>query len=271
VAPLNLSRFLISAGFVLVILLTAPAASARKPETGFLNRVVTVQGDTYRYQVYVPADYESHKKWPVILFLHGAGERGDDGLLQTDIGLGHAIREHAANFPFIVVMPQCRKEKAWTQADMQAQALAALDQSFKEFHGDRERVYLTGLSMGGYGTWDLAVRYPKRFAAYIVICGGIRGPERWPELHSSLIDDHRISDPYAETARRIGKTPVWIFHGADDPTIPVEESRKMADALRAAGGNVQYTEYPGVGHQSWLKAYAEPDLVPWLLKQKLNP
>jgi len=125
--------------------------------------------------------------------------------------------------------------------------------------------------MGGYGTWDLAVKYPKRFAAYVVICGGLRGPDRFPELHVSLVDDAKIADPYAETARRVGKTPVWIFHGADDPAVPVEESRKMADALKAAGGSVDYTEYPGVGHQSWLKAYAEPELVPWLLKQKLNP
>ncbi len=87
----------------------------------------------------------------------------------------------------------------------------------------------------------------------------------------SLVDDAKIADPYAETARRVGKTPVWIFHGADDPAVPVEESRKMADALKAAGGSVEYSEYPGVGHQSWLKAYAEPELVPWLLKQKLNP
>src|SRR5260370_21155351 len=127
-------------------------------------------------------DCESEKKWGVIVFLHGGGERGEDGLLQTDVGLGHAIREHAANFPFIVVMPQCRKDKLWTQPDMQAQALAALDQSSREFHADRNRVYLTGLSMGGYGTWDLAVKYPKRFAAYLVICGGLRGPHRFPAL-----------------------------------------------------------------------------------------
>jgi predicted peptidase len=254
-----------------VLLPAATPASARKQETGFLNRTLDAGGETFRYQVYVSADYDPHKKWPVILFLHGAGERGNDGLIQTDVGLGHAIREHAANFPFIVVMPQCRKEKLWTDPDMQAQALAALDRSIKEFHGDRDRIYLTGLSMGGYGTWDLAVKYPRRFAAYVVVCGGIRGPERFPQLHVSLADDPKIADPYSETARRIGKTPVRIFHGGDDPAVPVEESRKMAEALKSAGADVQYTEYPGVGHDSWQKAYAEPDLVPWLLKQKLNP
>src|ERR1700730_12920161 len=227
--------------------MTAPAASARKQETGFLNRVVTVQGETYRYQVYVPADYDSRKKWPVIVFLHGAGERGDDGLLQTDVGLGHAIREHAANFPFIVVIPQCRKDKLWTQPDMQAQALAALDQSSQEFHADRNRVYLTGLSMGGYGTWDLAVKYPKRFAAYVGICGGIREPERLPQLRVRLADDSRIADPYAEPGR--------TFRGGDDPAVWVEDSGKMADALKSVGGSVQYTEYPGAGYESWLKAY----------------
>ena len=88
-------------------------------------------------------------------------------------------------------------------------------------------------------------------------------------MHSSLVDDPQVPDPYAETARRIGKTAVWIFHGADDPAVPVEESRKMAEALKAAGGNVKYTEYPGTGHESWNKAYAEPDLFPWLLQQRL--
>jgi predicted peptidase len=254
-------------------LLLLPSALARKTETGFLDRKVTVAGETYRYQVFVPANFDGLKKWPVILFLHGYGERGDDGLLQTDVGIGHAIRSHKASLPFIVVMPQCRslEHTNWTDAAMQTQALAALDASIQEFHGDSTRVYLAGLSMGGYGTWDLAAKYPHRFAAYVPICGGIRGPARMPALHVALVDDPKVSDPYAETAIRIGKTPVWIFHGADDPAVPVEESRKMASALKAAGGNVKYTEYPGVGHISWDNAYAEPGLFDWLLAQSLKP
>src|SRR5436853_430772 len=252
---------------VLITALFALPAFAGRAQTGFLNRTVMEAGEEYRYQVYVPADWNDHKKWPVILFLHGAGERGDDGLLQSDVGLGHAIRKNAAAFPFIVVMPQCRKGKVWTQPDMEAQALGALDRSIKEFHGDRERVYLTGLSMGGFGTWDLAAKYPGRFAAYVVICGGIIPLPQLPEIAVSLAKEHKVADPYAETVRLVGKTPVWIFHGDADPAVPVEESRKMKAALEAAHANVRYTEYAGVGHESWDNAYAEPDLVPWLLQQ----
>jgi len=257
--------------FLLTFLLyCALPVLAKKTETGFLDRTVSAGGITYRYQVFVPANFDPHKKWPVILFLHGAGERGDNGLLQTDVGLGHAIRNSPADLPFVVVMPQCRTDRHWMDPEMQAQALAALDASIKEFNGDRDRVYLTGISMGGYGTWDLAAKYPGKFAALIPICGGILGPERFPQLHVSLADDPKITDPYAETARRIGKTPVWIFHGMEDDTVPVEESRKMARALEAASGNVRYTEYPGVSHNSWDRAYAEPGLVSWLLQQKLS-
>jgi predicted peptidase len=255
------------AHLTLLLLCLPGAAFARKAETGFLDRTVSISGDSYRYQVFVPTTWDKHKKWPVILFLHGAGERGDDGLLQTDVGLAHAIRMHPANFPFVVVMPQCRKEKLWTDADMQAQALAALEQSVKEFNGERDRTYLTGLSMGGYGTWDLAAKYPTRFAAYVPICAGIHG---WERFHVGLVDDPKVADAYAETARRIDRTPVWIFHGDADPAVPVEESRKMDAALKAANANVKYTEYPGVGHNSWDKAYAEPELVPWLLERHLQ-
>src|SRR5581483_366794 len=261
---------IVLAALALMLLVDARSASARKIETGFLDRTVSAQATTYRYQVFVPANFDPHRKWPVILFLHGAGERGDNGLLQTDVGIAHAIRMTHAQFPFVVVMPQCRNEKLWTDADMQAQALAALEESMKEFNGDPERVYLTGLSMGGYGTWDLATKHPGKFAAYIIICGGIRGPAQFPALHVGLVDDAKVTDPYAETARHVSKTPVWIFHGADDPTVPVEESRKMTAALNAAGGIVRYTEFPGVGHESWVPAYAEPELFPWLLQQKLS-
>jgi len=244
---------------------------ARRAETGFLDRTVLVGSETYHYQVFVPANFDKTRKWPIILFLHGYGERGDDGLLQTDVGLGHTIRNYKRSFPFVVVMPQCRSEKetTWPDATMQKQALAALDASIHEFHGDPGRLYLSGISMGGYATWDLAAKYPGRFAAYVPICGGIRDPADFSRLHVAVVDDPSVSDPYAETARRVGKTPVWIFHGADDDTVPVEESRKMAAALRAAGASVRYTEYPGVGHESWDRAYAEPGLIDWLLAQHL--
>lgn len=255
---------------VLLSLCLLTTAFARRPETGFLDRTISVAGETYRYQVFVPSNWNRHEKWPVILFLHGAGERGDDGVFQTDVGIGHAIRQNAARFPFVIVMPECRKEKFWTDAEMEAQALATLERSIKEFHGDSNRVYLTGLSMGGYGTWDLAAKYPHRFAAYVPICGGIHGPENFPQIGAALAKDPKITDPYAETARRIGSTPVWIFHGDADPAVPVEESRKIYAALQAEHASVKYTEYPGVPHNSWDKAYAEPELVPWLLQQHLQ-
>lgn len=253
------------------VVVCAMPASARKFETGFLDRTVAVQGIVYRYQVFVPNNWTKKQEWPVVLFLHGYGERGETGLLQTDVGIGHAIRMSTKPVPFIVVMPQCLAgTHLWVEPAMENQALAALEESIREFHGDRGRVYLTGLSMGGYGTWDLAVKYPHKFAALVPICGGIHGPQGGSALHSSLVDDPKVADPYAETAHRIGNTPVWIFHGADDPMVPVEESRKMAEALKAAGANVKYTEYPATAHNSWDKAYAEPDLVPWLLAQHLT-
>ncbi|HUJ96043.1 MAG TPA: prolyl oligopeptidase family serine peptidase [Terriglobales bacterium] len=267
-----MTRTIVASAILLLCLTTTMTMTsfARNPETGFLNRTISVGGETYRYQVFIPANWNKRGKWPVILFLHGAGERGDDGLLQTDVGIGHAIRQTVARFPFVVVMPQCRKEKTWTQPEMQAQALAALDRAMKEFRGDPARVYLTGLSMGGFGTWDLAAKYPRRFAALVVVCGGITPPKMYPQMGGSLVSDPRIADPYGETARLIGSTPVWIFHGDADPAVPVEESRKMYAALQAAHGNVKYTEYPGVGHESWLKAYADPDLPIWLLQQHLH-
>ena len=259
--------------FLLTVILIGAAATTvfgRKHETGFLDRTVTVIGEVYRYQVYVPQGFDSKKKWPVILFLHGVGERGNDGVLPTDVGIAHAIRLNESRFPFIVVIPQCRNDKRWIHPEMQAQALAALEQSIKEFHGDRDRLYLTGLSMGGYGTWNMTATQPGKFAAYVPICGGIFGPPKAPDARVSLAADPNVSDPYAETAKRIGSTPIWIFHGSADDTVPVEESRKMAQALQAAKANVRYTEYAGVGHNSWDRAYAEPELVSWLLSQKLS-
>ena len=253
----------------LLLILSAVSANARI-QTGFLDRAVSVSGSRYRYQVYVPADFPSKKSWPGILFLHGAGERGSDGLLQTDVGIGHAIRLHASRFPFIVVLPQCGKDKIWGEPDMQAQALAALDASIKEFHGDRKHLYLTGLSMGGFGTWELAARNPGRFAAIVPICSGVQPLKDWPQLRVTLIDDPKITDPFAEVARHIGSIPVWMFHGDADQAVPVEQSRHMAEALKAAGAEFKYTEYPGVDHNSWDKAYAEPDLVSWLLSKALK-
>jgi predicted peptidase len=266
---------MLSCRFVMLRVLTAlsllaATAFARSPDTGFLNRTIVTPETTYRYQVFVPADWNRHSKWPVILALHGSGERGEDGLLQTDVGLAHAIRKRLQKLDAIVVMPQCRAHKAWTDPDMEEQALATLEQTMKEFRGDPDRVYLTGLSMGGYGSWNLAAKYPEKFAALVIICGGVHGPrdERWLDL--PIVKDRSVKDAYAEIASRIGRTPVWVFHGSDDDTVPVEESRRMVEALKKADANYRYTEYPGVKHVSWDRAYAEPELFPWLLQQTLQ-
>jgi predicted peptidase len=234
-------------------------------ETGFLNREIKVKGVEYRYAVYLPMDWTKSKRWPVILFLHGAGERGDDGLAQTQVGLGGSIRFHPERWPAVVVMVQCRKNSFWTAPEMIEMALAALNVSMKEFKGDKSRVYLTGLSMGGYGSFAIGAN-DHRFAAIVPICGGVRLPRR-ADIPSQ---NAPAGDPYMETAKGIGQTPIWVFHGAADKTVPVTESQKMVEALKAAGANPKYTEYPGVGHNSWDKAYAEEELPKWLFEQRLK-
>jgi predicted peptidase len=240
-------------------------ARAKKQETGFLDRTVALAGAKYKYEVFIPDNWMPNKKWPVILFLHGAGERGDDGLLQTDVGIATAIRMNRSRFPAIVVLPQCRKDVWWSESPMDDVAMAALAQTEREFQGDPRRIYLTGLSMGGYGTWHLAAKYPNKFAALVAICGGILRP------NEARVQSSRDMKPYTDAANKIGgSTPVWIFHGASDDTVPVTESRRMAESMKTLGGEVHYTEYPGVGHDSWDKAYAEQDLIPWLLSKTLS-
>ena len=261
-------RSLAVAAFVTLSLVAVPRSGART-QTGFLDRTISVKGTTYKYQVFVPEDWSSKQKWPVILFLHGAGERGSDGLLQTDVGLPHAIRLDRSRFKAVIVMPQCLKDGWWPTPQMEEMALAALAAATKEFKGDPKRTYLTGLSMGGYGSWDLAARYPGKFAAVVPICGGIVIPEHLKQLRPDLAAYSDDPKSYEDVARKIGKTPVWIFHGGADDVVPPEGSRKLDAAFKAAGGDVRFTEYPGVGHNSWDKAYAEPELMTWMLSKTL--
>ena len=244
---------------------------AKNHETGFLDRTITLQGVTYKYQVFIPDNWTSKQKWPIVLFLHGSGERADDGLQQTDIGIGTAIRIDRTQFPAIVVMPQCRKNLWWVEPPMADLAIATLEAATREFHGDTARTYLTGLSMGGYGTWYLAQKYPGRFAALVVICGGIHPTAATLKAHPELIKWAPEDGPksYAEAAARVGKVPVWIFHGADDEVVPVTESQRMQAAMKQIGAEVHYTEYPGVKHVSWDKAYDDPKLFPWLFSKSL--
>ena len=261
-------------GWLLALLLVSGVAMAG--DTGFLDRTVVVDGVSYRYQVYVPVDYTPAKRWPIALFLHGSGERGDDGSKQAQVGIGAAIRADRSHFPMIVVMPQARTNTRWSGA-MAAQAIKALEQSSKEFHGDPQRTYLTGLSIGGQGVWLLAAAYPHRFAAIAPVCGFLQldhdddvSDPAWNGAVPVQFPELLASDPDAAMVKRIGKTPAWIFHGAADDVVPPENSRRMHAALQAAGVEVRYSEFEGVNHGAWDRAYAEPELVNWLLAHRLD-
>jgi predicted peptidase len=249
-------------------------------ETGFLDRTLKLAGDHYRYQVYVPATYTPLRGWPVILFLHGAGESGEDGLRPTDVGIGSAIRRHADRFPALVVFPQAHPDCEGWRGDTAAAAMRALDRTIAEFHGDPSRLYLTGLSMGGSGTLRVAAAYPGRFAALVPICpdfdGELTRPGTGPTRSLTGSARPRATDgspanPFDALAKAIGPVPAWIFQGEDDdaPSPPV--TRHLVRALRLYSPTVRYTEYPRVGHNVWDPAYADPTLMAWLLTQQRRP
>jgi len=238
-------------------------------ETGFLDRIVNVAGNDYRYQVYVPSSYTPAHRWPVILFLHGAGERGSDGLFQTQVGLGAAIRQKSYRYPAIVVFPQVPEDSAWVGLPARV-AIEALDLTMQEFQTDSDRVYLTGLSMGGNGAWYLAYRYPTKFAALVPICGWVVPFAPRHRGFETVVPGDSAS-AFDALAHRLRYVPISIFHGEEDTTVPVEQSRRAAAALKAAGGDVQYTELPGTGHTSWDAAYGSTKFTAWLFAQRRKP
>lgn len=203
-----------------------------------LDRTIKV---TMKYLLYLPKDYEQKPSWPLMLFLHGAGERGDNLNAVKQHGPPKLI-EAGKEFPFIVVSPQCPKDRRWEPLELKV----LLDEIFEKCKVDQDRIYVTGLSMGGFGAWSLAAYQPKRFAALVPICGG--------------------GEPNA--TKLFPKVPVWVFHGAKDGTVPLERSEKMVEALKKNGGNVKFTVYPEAGHDSWTEAYNDPQLYEWLLQQK---
>lgn len=202
----------------------------------------TVQAN---YLLYLPEDYlTSQKDFPLILFLHGAGERGNDVSKVEIHGPPKLIAKEGKSFPFVIVSPQCPKEDWWTSGKQLDILNAFLDDILENYRIDKDRIYLTGLSMGGYGTWSLAAAHPDRFAAIAPICGG---GNTWD-------------------ARRVANLPVWVFHGAKDQVVPIEKSEIMVAALEKAGGSVEFTVYPEAGHDSWTETYNNPDLYEWFLK-----
>ena len=225
---------------------TAGAAEPNQTEESFSAEVTKTFA--YKYLKYLPEGYDGKKKFPLLLFLHGAGERGDNLDLVTVHGPPKLIKK-GKKFPFVVISPQCPRDSWWD-----AHALAGLLDSVITMHAiDKSRIYCTGLSMGGFGTWELGSFYPERFAALAPICG----IGRWP--------DSRGYTPFL-----MSEKPVWVFHGAKDSVVPLEESQRMVDALKRRGGKPKFTIYPKANHDSWTKSYDNPKLYEWFLSHKIE-
>jgi predicted peptidase len=242
------------------------AALPAQQATGFLDRTVTVGALTMKYQVYVPNTYDGRRTIPVILFMHGSGERGSDGLKQTQVGLPAQIRLHRDWFSdAVVVMPQCPDDSVFRGVVAQV-AFAAFEKSVGEFHGDRERLYATGLSMGAYGVWQQIVDHPGVFAAAVAVSGGLTPSADMANLYVSVRGD----DPFAYVAQVTRGLPVWIFHGGQDDVVPTVQSRKLVAAMKAAGSSPHYTEYADLGHGAWDRAFGDEELWKWLFAQRLT-
>lgn len=267
-------------------LISTGASIAAGAETQTAETAQNPRSAGYRYLLSLPAGYASApaKRWPVLLFLHGSGERGSDlwkvamhgppkllrGDLATPVSAGatpaapaespetHARREQSAVMlkeAFIVISPQCPAGGRWDDDAL----LALLDDVLAKQRGDPQRIYLTGLSMGGYGTWSLGLRHPERFAAIVPICGG-----------GQTIDLVLATPAQVAAIKTLG---VRVFHGAKDPTVPLIESQRMVDALKKLGvADLAFTIYPEATHDSWTETYNNPELYAWLLRHtRVNP
>lgn len=233
-----------------------PATPAPQLATGFLYHTLEFEGETYAYTIFVPPDYTPETKWPVILFLHGSGERGTDGFLPSEVGIGRAIRRDYHRCPALVVMPQCRPNQYWNQK-MLDMALLCVRETAKAYNLDDERFYVTGLSLGGAGTWELGAMIGNQLAAIAPLCGFVDNPRAAPSEQA-----------VANMVAHLGDVPIWCFHGDADTNVSVEHSRAMVAALRAAGHDVKYTEYPGAKHGIWDRVYDDPEFWRWLFAQR---
>jgi predicted peptidase len=207
---------------------------------------------TLKYLLFKPKGYDdsSARRWPLMLFLHGAGERGSDIWKVATHGPPKNVA-HDPDFPFLLISPQCPENEIWSNDIL----LGLLDDAMAHLNVDRRRVYLTGLSMGGYGTWDLGLNHPERFAAIVPICGG-------GELISILLAE-------GQRGKALKSLGVWAFHGGKDPIVPLDESQRMVALLKKIGNqDVKLTVYPEAGHDSWTETYNNPDLYEWLLRHE---
>jgi len=253
-----------------VMAFAAMPAAARSTQTGFLDRAIILHGVEYRYQLYVPRAFDPTRRWPVILALHGGGTLGTNGIQPTSGGLAEAIRQFPDRYPAIVVFPHAHDDgfPVWQGPNGEA-ALIELDRAVREFSGDQNRVYLTGLSAGGNGAWYLAWRNPTRFAVALMVCSWVRafhGPTNGKDYPA--IAPAAEGDVYAAVARRLTPMPVWLVHGDADPIIDVGESRHLYAAFKSAGADVRLTELPGVGHSAWDAAYRSAEIAAWLFAQR---
>jgi predicted peptidase len=246
----TLSASSLLAGLLGIVSSTVMAQSPIKAQQQVTFEGNIVQKVEVPYLLFLPQNYDksSSKKWPLMLFLHGAGERGTNLAQVTRHGPPRLV-ESRPDFPFVVVSPQCRPGERWQTESL----LALLDHVQDEYRIDTRRVYLTGLSMGGYGTWNLGLAHPERFAAIAPICGG-------GDPLLVLLQDPR-------KRKALQTLPVWAFHGARDSVVRLEESERMVNALKQAGSTqVKFTVYPEAEHDSWTETYNNPELYEWFLQ-----
>lgn len=230
------------------------------PQLGAFNaRTVTVSGTAYAYQVFLPHDYTTSRKWPVIVALHGSGEKGSDNQKQLGVGLGPVVSAQSGTFPAIVVFSQMPAVEGGPPFD--PVLIAELDATMREFSADAGRVYATGLSLGGIVEYSIVSANPNRFAAFVpiaadicVVCvtGSASSPKQ--SVYTSVLTPMR-------------NVPTWIFHGSADPNVPVDDARLIYQILTQLGAPVKYTEYAGAGHEIWDQVYASPDVLTWMLAQ----
>ena len=214
----------------------------RKQIVSKITSRITMDVST-QYLLYLPEGYGQKKEWPLLLFLHGAGERGSNIEIVKRHGPPKLV-EQGKHFPFILVSPQCPEDETWS-----VRTLGALIENLRsKYNVDPARIYVTGLSMGGFGTWKLAIAYPNQFAAIAPICGG-------GDSSSVCV---------------LKDTPTWVFHGKQDRVVPIERSESLVRALKSCGGNVKFTVYPDAGHDSWTETYNNSQFFDWLLSQKLT-
>lgn len=256
--------------FILLLSLVLFSSTSAQDKALFEKQLFIVGEDTLPCRILTPVNFQLGKKYPLVVFLHGAGERGKDNQAQLQWGADLFLDSiNRSKFPAVVVFPQCPSDDKWAEYNKNANAdstgyhytsdapmrkslkLVAqfIDTLLRSGQIDKSRVYLGGLSMGGFGTYELLWRKPQTFAAAFPICGAMN-PGRIKDIRKNL--------------------PLWIFHGDKDPIIYVSNSRLIYSQTKKSNPLVRYTEYPGVGHDSWRNAFKEPELLPWLFSQRMK-